>query len=114
MIECVPCGKYSQEIFFKQNPDDGINVGRFRLKILADRYEIWSFGIMGEYRRKGCATQMLREFLEQFQHDKPLVLYVYKTNKVAIHLYENVGFAIVGRCDFEKDAYKMQYVQSVR
>ena len=113
MIECISYGKYAQEVFFKCKPDESINVGRFRLRILDDRYEIWSLGIMGEYRRKGYATQMLMEFIQQFKNDKPLVLYVYKSHKVAIHLYEKVGFAIVGECDFEPNAYKMQYVQSV-
>ena len=110
MIECIPDGKYAQDVFFKRNPNIDNVIGRFRLRILADRYEIWSCGIMGEYRHKGCATQMLREFLEQFKHDKPLVLYVYKSHKIAIHLYEKVGFAIVDECYFEKNAYKMQYM----
>ena len=109
MIECIPDGKYAQDIIFKHNPDDRI-IGRFRLRILDDRYEIWCFGITGEYRRKGYATQMLREFLQQFKHDKPLVLYVYKSHEIAIRLYEKVGFAIVGQCDFERNAYKMQYL----
>lgn len=113
MIECIQDGKYAQDVIFKCNPDDSMNIGRFRLRVLHDRYEIWSLGITGEHRRKGYATQMLREFIQQFKHDKPLVLYVYKTNKVAIHLYEKVGFTITGKCDFEPDAYKMQYVQSV-
>lgn len=113
MIECVPYGRFSQDVLFKRNPDEGVVVGKFLLRTLNDRYEIWSLGIMGKHRRKGYATQMLMEFIQQFKHDKPLVLYVYKTNKIAIHLYEKVGFAIVGECNFEPDAYKMQYVQSV-
>ena len=113
MIECISYGKHSQEVFFKRKPDESTKVGRFSLRILDDKYEIWSLSIMGEHRRKGYATQMLMEFIQQFKNDKPLVLYVYKSHKVAIHLYEKVGFAIVGECPFEKGAYKMQYVQSV-
>ena len=114
MIECIPCGPRAQNVLFKCKSTKDAVVGRFILRILDNRYEIWSLGIMGEYRRKGCATQMLREFLQQFKNDKPLVLYVYKTNEIAIRLYEKVGFAIVGKCDFESEAYKMQYIQSVR
>lgn len=113
MIECIPSGKHAQDVFFKRKSDDIMNVGRFRLHILDDRYEIWSLGIVGEHRRKGYATQMLMEFIQQFKNDKPLVLYVYKTNDIAIRLYKKVGFAIVDKCPFEKNAYKMQYVQSV-
>jgi ribosomal protein S18 acetylase RimI-like enzyme len=114
MIECVQDGKYAQNVFFKRKPDESTNIGQFRFKTYNHCYEIWSLSIMSEHRRKGYATQMLREFLQQFKNDKPLFLYVYKSNKIAIRLYEKVGFIIAGICDFEHDAYKMQYVQSVR
>ena len=109
MIECVPCGRHAQKVLFKRKPDETTSIGSFGLRTCDDRYEIWSLGIVGEYRRKGYATQMLTEFIQQFQHDKPIVLYVYKINKVAIHLYEKVGFVIVGDCYFDQSAYKMQY-----
>lgn len=113
MIECqVECDK-RHRIRFKRNNDDNIALGVFDLRILKDRYEIWSLGVHYEYRRKGYATQMLMEFLQQFKHDKPIVLYVYKSNEIAIRLYEKVGFVIVDECYFDSNAYKMQYVQSV-
>ena len=61
------------------------------------------------FRNKGYGTQMLTEFLSQFKSEKPLVLYVYKTNEIAIKLYEKVGFVIIGDCPFTITAYTMQY-----
>ena len=113
MIEYMSSDQYNQYVFFKRSSDDNANIGRFLLKTYDHCYEIWALTIFGEHRRKGYATQMLMEFFQQFQHDKPLFLYVMKSNKIAIHLYEKVGFAIVGKCDFERNAYKMQYIQSV-
>jgi len=93
---------------FKPTEEFRNYIGRFDLFEQSDRYEIWSLSIMGKYRNKGYGKQMLRDFLEQFKSDKPLFLYVYKTNEIAIRLYESVGFTIVG--DFSNDAYKMQYM----
>ncbi len=82
--------------------------GKFDLIERKDKYEIWSLGIFGDYRNKGYGTQMLTEFLQQFNSSKPLFLYVYKTNEIAIKLYKKVGFAIVG--DYGPNAYAMQYM----
>ena len=114
MIERIIYGKKLQAVLFKSKPNETINIGKFDLHTCDDRYEIWSLGIIGEHRRKGYATQMLTEFIQQFQHDKPLVLYVYKTNEAAINLYKKVGFEIVGEWSHQPNAYIMQYVQSVR
>jgi ribosomal protein S18 acetylase RimI-like enzyme len=90
-------------------PNDTNNIcGSFDLRYLGDRYEIWSFGIFGDYRNKGYGTQMLTEFLQQFNDTKPLYLYVYKKNEIAIRLYKKVGFAIVGNTS--ENIYEMQYM----
>ena len=52
---------------------------------------------------------MLREFIEQFDFSKPLILYVRKENEIAIHLYEKVGFKITGDYPYGDYAYKMEY-----
>lgn len=94
---------------YQFKPNNSCRVyGKFELIEKPDKYEIWALGIFGGYRNKGYGTQMLTEFLQQFKADKPLFLYVYKTNEIALRLYKNVGFAIVG--DYSSSAYAMQYM----
>lgn len=109
MTEC--CAKYGNTQHFQYKRHSGCKryYGYFDLIERSDKFEIWSLGIDRRYRNKGNATRMLTEFLSQFKEDKPLVLYVYKTNEIAIKLYEKVGFTIVGDCDFTPAAYTMQY-----
>lgn len=92
---------------YKHSPQSKIYEGRFELVDRGDQLEIWALGVMQEHQRKGYATQMLMEFLSQFPINKPLFLYVYKSNEIAIRLYEKVGFTIVG--DYGNIAYTMQY-----
>ena len=104
---------YAKHYQFRPNHDRRKVFGSFELKSLKESYEIWSFGIIGEQRNKGYGTQMLTEFLQKFKADKPLYLYVFKSNEVAIKLYQKVGFIIVDD-DRYNGIYKMQYIQSVR
>ena len=49
------------------------------------------------YLGKGLATQMIREFLiSQFPHVKRVLIDPEATNKRAIHVYQKVGFKIIG------------------
>lgn len=107
MTECLCANKYTQSFGYKHNPNGKIYTGRFDLYDRGDRLEIWSLEIGKRFRNKGHGTQMLTEFLSQFNSDKPLFLYVNKTNEIAIKLYEKVGFTIVG--DFSTNAYTMKY-----
>jgi ribosomal protein S18 acetylase RimI-like enzyme len=84
--------------------------GKFDLIERQDKYEIWSLGIFGDYRNKGYGTQMLTEFLQQFNNDKPLFLYVWKTNEIAIRLYQKVGFNIVANNNKGDGIYTMIYM----
>lgn len=94
---------------YQFRPNDRCRIyGKFDLVELPDKYEIWSLGIFGDYRHKGYGTQMLTEFLQQFNNNKPLFLYVNKSNEIAIKLYKKVGFAIVG--DYSPSAYSMRYM----
>ena len=111
MTECFQDYGRSKLFGYKRNPQGKTYTGRFTLRDCDDRLEIWDLGVVARYRNKGYGTQMLTEFLSQFNSDKPLFLYVYKTNEIAIHLYEKVGFKIVGHCDFSSLAHKMQYMK---
>lgn len=98
-----------QSFGYKRNNEKKVYAGTFDLHERFDRFEIWSLKIFPRYRNKGNGTRMLTEFLSQFNSDKPLFLYVYKTNEIAIRLYEKVGFVITGDCYFDSTAYTMQY-----
>lgn len=109
MTECYLQNDNVQTFGFKRNPLGKIHTGRFDLIERDDKFEIWSLSVVERYRRKGYATQMLREFLSQFKSSKPLSLYVVKTNEIAIRLYEKVGFSIVGDYKYGSYAYEMQF-----
>lgn len=107
MTECYcACGRI-QSFGYKRKPTNKTHIGKFELYEWEDKFVIWSLQIKERYQNKGYGTQMLTEFLSQFTSDKPLYLYVNKANEIAIHLYEKVGFEIVG--DFSSYAYTMQY-----
>ena len=105
---CIRKGNV-QYFQYKQNSSDKNCVGMFQLVEKDDKFEIWALGVQQQYRRKGYATQMLLEFISQFNFNKPLSLYVLKGNKIAIRLYEKVGFAIIGDYERSKGAYEMQF-----
>lgn len=109
MTECYGNYGYKQCFGYKRNPKGKIYTGQFVLIDAGSKFEIWSLKIMERYRNKGYGTQMLTEFISQFSFEKPLVLYVWKTNEIAIKLYEKVGFKIIGECKFAPYAYEMQY-----
>lgn len=73
-----------------------------------DILEIWSVHVFEEFRRMGYATMMLKRVINKYLNDsRPLRLYVYKDNTVAIHLYEKLGFEIIG--EYGSNAWTMQY-----
>ena len=107
MTTCVEENGRCKYFNYKRNSRGKRRLGGFTLVETKDKFEIWNLCVEKQYQRKGYATRMLKEFIAQFKANKPLVLYVYKSNKVAIHLYENVGFEIIGKCNFEPRAYEM-------
>lgn len=107
MTECFKAYRNVRQFGFKRNPLGKQYTAKFDLVEYDDKFEIWALGVVERYRRKGYATQMLKEFLSQFKSDKPLALYVVKTNEPAIRLYEKVGFSIVG--DYKSFAYEMRF-----
>lgn len=109
MTTCYAQNKNIQHFEYKQNASDKDWQGKFNLVEKDNKFEIWALGVPLKYRRKGYATQMLLEFISQFNFSKPLSLYVLKGNKIAIHLYQKVGFVIVGDYERDKCAYEMQF-----
>lgn len=110
MTECYQTYNKSQVFRYKRYPSCKHFSGHFHVLDKEDRFEIWALSVDRRYRNKGNGTRMLTEFLRQFNANKPIVLYVYKTNEIAIKLYEKVGFTIIGDCHFDSTAYTMQYL----
>lgn len=96
-----------EQYCFRISAKSSRNIGYFEVWQYKDKYKIWSLRIIESQRNKGYGTRMLKEFLQEFKADKPLFLHVYKTNKIAIHMYEKLGFVIVG--EYGDDAWTMQY-----
>ena len=109
MTTCYTRKGNVQYFQYKHNASDKHYLGRFDLVEKDDKFEIWALGVQSQYRRKGYATQMLLEFISQFNFNKPLSLYVLKGNKIAIRLYEKVGFVIIGDYERNKGAYEMRF-----
>lgn len=74
--------------------------------------ELWCFGIYGEYRGKGYGQQLLQEVIRRNQK-KVIILYVYKSNAKAIHIYEKLGFSIAGEYK-EGTAWEMRIYPQTR
>ena len=57
--------------------------------------EIWGFGIVNKYQGLGFGQQFLQEVINQYK-EGTIILFVYKNNARAIHIYEKLGFRITG------------------
>ena len=77
---------------------EGKYIGSFIINEDSDGVGIWNLCIKEEYRGQGYGKLMMLEILMRFGH-KPLYLFVYKDNEVALNLYESVGFKIF--CEHE-------------
>lgn len=89
--------------------ETGERIGRCSMYKYHNRYELWNVRIFPGFKQQGYGTKMLKEIIRRYKRfikDKPLILYVYKTNNVAIHLYESLGFKITK--DAEENIYEMQ------
>lgn len=73
-------------------------IGRCTVYEKKDFFEIWGVRILEDFQRQGFTTLMLKRIIKKFK-DKPIRLYVYKDNDVAIHLYEKLGFKIIEEYD---------------
>jgi ribosomal protein S18 acetylase RimI-like enzyme len=62
---------------------------------LENAVEVWGFRISEEYQGFGFGQRFLREIIGR--HEKnTIILFVYKLNARALHIYEKLGFRIVG------------------
>lgn len=68
-------------------------------RIAADEFEVLNFAIASAYRRRGIATQLLRDVLQYARNagTRRAFLEVRASNRIAIALYEKLGFRVCGR-----------------
>jgi [ribosomal protein S18]-alanine N-acetyltransferase len=73
----------------------GILVGR----AAADEFEILNVAVARAWRRRGTATELIREAMERTRNagTKQVHLEVRASNRAAIALYEGMGFRVCGR-----------------
>ena len=72
--------------------DNNIYIGRFVLETINDYHILWKVNIFENFRGKGYGKKMMFEILENFKKD--FYLYVRTDNKIAINLYEKLGFTL--------------------
>lgn len=101
-------GNTTDYTFVETTTDE--HIGRCSIFKYPDRYELWNFRVFPGFKRKGYGTEMLKEVVKRYKRfikpDRPLILFVYKNNDIAIHLYKKLGFKITK--DEEKNVYEMQ------
>ena len=98
---------YDRGTYWLRDTTTKDTIGRCMVWDKKDFYEIWSVRIAEEFQRQGFATLMLKRIIKKFKN-KPLRLYVYKSNNIAIHLYEKLGFKIIGEYEKVPSAWIMQ------
>ena len=102
--------------YYYWKPDESFKnrVGRFQLYCSRnDRIVLWRFDICRIYQKNGYSHKMLKEAIElaKKKSDKPLVLYVYADNEIAINIYKKAGFEITGAYNAPYgDAWEMTYM----
>jgi len=76
---------------------DGEIAGYVVLRKILDEAEILSIAVKPEMRRKGIATELIKNALEEIKDSvKACFLEVRVSNKQAISFYEKIGFRKVG------------------
>lgn len=69
---------------------------------------LWSFGVIEtENRLRGYGQKMLNEIIA-LADGKPIRLYVQRSNVIALHIYQKVGFRIIGKY-MGDEAWVMQH-----
>lgn len=71
---------------------------------------LWSVCTYEQFQGKGFATTMLQRVIKKFSSQgKPILLHVYKSNEIAMHLYEKLGFKIIDENYIAPNSWVMQY-----
>jgi len=94
------CNTICNAYFFEKDKE----IGKIHIRIENNTIDLWNFEIVEEYRNCGYGTKVLKKIIRKFNY-RPLWLYVFKYNYLAIHLYKKMGFKVIGE---EKNTFSMQ------
>jgi ribosomal protein S18 acetylase RimI-like enzyme len=72
---------------------DGQTAAYCRFHVEDDAAELHDLCVLPEFRRRGIAIAILNRCLSQT--DRPVALYVFIRNRVAVSLYRKAGFTVV-------------------
>lgn len=82
-------------------------VGSFEVINFRNACEIWCLNV--KKRNQNYGTQMLKEFVQKYNGNDPIVLYVTKRDTQSISMYESAGFQIIN--EHNEYVWKMKYIQ---
>lgn len=82
-------------------------IGSFEIFNLRNACEIWCLSV--KKRNQNYGTQMLKEFVQKYNGNAPIVSYAMKQDTTSIRMYESAGFQIVA--EHNEYIWKMKYVQ---
>ena len=87
--------------------DENIIAGYINYHIIADEYDIDNIAVSKCYQRKGIATMLINNLIDNAQKNKirGITLEVGENNSAAISLYNKFGFKAEGR---RKNYYKTE------
>lgn len=72
------------------------SVDRYPSRSIKNAVELWGFCIYTKHQDQGYGQQLLQEVIRRNQKKRAIILYVYKRDARAIHIYEKLGFSIAG------------------
>jgi ribosomal protein S18 acetylase RimI-like enzyme len=76
---------------------DGRDVGMLNIQERIEEFFIVNLEILPEYQRQGIGTEVIRNLLSAAKRQgKPVALQVLKSNILARHLYQRLGFGVTG------------------
>lgn len=76
---------------------DGETVGSLSFDLFPDHVYLSSLVILPPYQNHGIGKEALRQLFEILGADAQIELVTHPDNKIALHLYESLGFAVTSR-----------------
>ncbi len=79
---------------------DGVDIGLVSVQERTEELFLSSLEILPAFQRQGIGSQVVRALIEQASaQGKTVALKVLKSNRLARHLYQRLGFGVTGETD---------------